>query len=453
MFEKFTEKSINIMTTAQKIAFDMKCSFIEPAHILLAILSQKKLLLTKILSFSYITKDEIEPIITKNIGQSIKTPKNTQTIGFSTNSRKILFKTFEMAKKYSQTFITPEHIFLALIDDRKTDLYKVLDNEDFDLQKAKINVIKLVGKQVKSQNKHPENDIKEEQVESYDTIVSTLQNTEIFKKAVAKLIASNYEILGTEQIIQAILEDENNQLKEILNDYGINLESFSKKLEEITNRSEEFEGRQVIFTPNAFKTMHLALQTAKELGDASLKPEHIILGVLKAKSGIAYKIFSELNVNSDNLAHSIIKPIEKQKPETLTILRLAKQEARKFGRNNLGTEMILLGVLAEATGIGAEVLNELGVTFKEVQSEVETLLGFGNDYTSSEIFFTPRAKRVLENAWEKAQKYNYSTILSQHILWAICQEENSLALKVLNNIGINIKDIEQGILNKIGQQN
>jgi ATP-dependent Clp protease ATP-binding subunit ClpC len=88
-----------------------------------------------------------------------------------------------------------------------------------------------------------------------------------------------------------------------------------------------------------------------------------------------------------------------------------------------------------------------------VQSEVETLLGFGNDYTSSEIFFTPRAKRVLENAWKKAQKYNYSTILSQHILWAICQEENSLALKVLSNLNINIKDIEQGILDKIEQQN
>ena len=155
MFEKFTEKSINIMTTAQKIAFDMKCNFIEPAHILLAILAQKKLLLTKILSFSYITKDEIELIVIKNIHQSVNMPKNTQSIGFSSNSRKILLKTFEMAKKYSQTFITPEHIFLALIDDRKTELYKILDNEDFDLQKAKINVIKLVGKQVKSQNKHP----------------------------------------------------------------------------------------------------------------------------------------------------------------------------------------------------------------------------------------------------------------------------------------------------------
>ena len=450
MFEKFTEKSIKIMTEAQKIAFSQKCAFIEPEHILLSILSQKKLLLNKLLSYSHITKEEIEPLILKDIYPSQRPPKNSQSVGFSAKSKKILVKTFENAKKYSQVFITPEHIFLALIEDRKSNIFKILSSEDFDLQKAKFNVIKLVDKHSKTKNKHPENDTKDVEQESYDTIVSSLQNTNVFKRAVAKLTASNYEILGTEQIIQAVLEDSSDDLKQILNNSGINLETFSNKLQEITNRSDEFEGRQLIFTPNAFKTMHLALETAKELGDATLKPEHLILGVLKAKSGIAYKIFSELNIDFDKLTQSIIKPIERQMPETLTILRLAKQEARKFGRNALGTEMILLGILGEAAGVGAEVLNDLGVTLKDARSEIESLLGFGNDYTSSEIFFTPRAKRVLEKAWEKAQQYKYSTILSQHLLWAICTEEESLAFKALRNLDVKIKDIEQGILSKIG---
>ena len=450
MFEKFTEKSIKIMTDAQKIAFEQKCSAIEPEHILLSILSQKKFLLNKLLSFSHITKEEIEPLILKEIYPANISPKNAQSVGFSQRARKILIKTFENAKKYSQSFITPEHIFLALIDDRKSNIYKILENEDFDLQKAKFNVIKLVDKHSKNQNKHPENETKETEQESYDSIVSSFENMEIFKRAVAKLTASNYEILGTEQILQAILEDCSGELKDILNNSGINSESFSQKLKEITNRSDEFEGRQLIFTPNAFKTMHLAIETAKELGDATLKPEHLILGVIKAKSGIAYKIFSELDIDFESLAHSIIKPIENKMPETLTILRLAKQEARKFGRNSLGTEMILLGILGEAAGVGACVLNNLGINLKDAQSEIEALLGFGNDYSSHEIFFTPRAKRVLQKAWEKAQEYKYSTILSQHILWALCSEENSLAVKVLNNLGVNTNTIKQGILSKIG---
>ena len=450
MFEKFTEKSIKIMTDAQKIAFSMKCSYIEPEHILLSILSQKKFLLNKLLSYSHITKEEVEPFVKKEIYPKEKIPKNTQEIGFSAESKKILVRTFEKAKQYSQSFITPEHIFLALLDDRKSNVYKILEREDFDLQKAKLNVIKLVDKHSKNLNKHPENDLKQASHDNYDTIVSSFENTGVFKRAVAKLTASNYEILGTEQIIQAIIEDANDNLKQIFENSGITIDKFLQKLKEITNRSDEFEGRQVIFTPNAFKTMHIALETAKELGDAELKPEHLILGVIKAKSGIAYKILSELNVDFDNLAHSIIKPIEKSMPETLMILRLAKQETRKIGRTTLGTEMILLGILGEATGVGAQVLNNLGITLKAVREEIETLLDFGNDYSSNEISLTPRAKRVLEKAWEKAQEYKYSTILSQHILWAICREKDSLAVKILTNLDVNTEDIEQGILSKIG---
>ena len=56
--------------------------------------------------------------------------------------------------------------------------------------------------------------------------------------------------------------------------------------------------------------------------------------MLKTKRGIAYDILKEMKVSENDLAHSIIKPIEKQMPETLTILRLAKEEARRLGRVN-----------------------------------------------------------------------------------------------------------------------
>ena len=139
--------------------------------------------------------------------------------------------------------------------------------------------------------------------------------------------------------MQSILEDSDSDLAKLLNEYGINIESYSSKLNEVSSRQAEFEEKQIIFTPNAFKTMFLAFETAKELGSATVKPEHIILGLLKAKSGIAYNIFKELHVQDDDLAHKIIKPIEKQMPETLTILRLAKREAQAMNRNIVGANL------------------------------------------------------------------------------------------------------------------
>ena len=191
--------------------------------------------------------------------------------------------------------------------------------------------------------------------------------------------------------------------------------------------------------------MNLALQTAKELGSSVVLPEHIVLGVLKAKKGIAYDILKEMHINDDDVAHSIIKPIEKQMPETLTILRLAKEEARRLGRNIVGTEMFLLGIIGEASGLGAEVLNELEINIKDARKEVEQLIGFGNEYFDTEIIFTKRAKRVLEKAWELAKADNKTRIGSEHMLLALTYEPSCLAMKALEQLGVDAVEIKEGI--------
>ena len=267
----------------------------------------------------------------------------------------------------------------------------------------------------------------------------------MFERAVAKLSASNYEILGTEQIISSILEDKESELAKILADYGVTSELFDEKLAKIQSRQSEYEGRQIIFTPNAFTTMNLALQTAKELGSSVVLPEHIVLGLLKTKRGVAYDILKEMKITDDDLAHSIIKPIEKQMPETLTILRLAKEEARRLGRNIVGTEMFLLGIIGEGTGVGHDVLAELEITIKDARAIVENMIGFGNEYFDKEIVFTERAKRVLEVAWELAKKENKSKIESSHMLLALTTEPNSLAMKALEQLGVDAVEIKEGI--------
>lgn len=271
------------------------------------------------------------------------------------------------------------------------------------------------------------------------------ESTAVFERAVAKLSASNYEILGTEQIISSILEDKDSSLAGILAENGVTAENFEEKLENIQSRQAEYEGRQIIFTPNAFTTMNMALQTAKELGSSVVLPEHIVLGVLKTKKGLAYEIFKELKISDDDLAHSIIKPIEKQMPETLTILRLAKEEARRLGRNVVGTEMFLLGILGEATGVGARVLSELEINIRDARKVVETLIGFGNEYYDREIVFTQRAKRVLEAAWELAKNEHKSRIESSHMLLALTTEPTSLAMKALEQLGVDAVEIKEGV--------
>lgn len=447
MFEKFTEKAINVVTEAQNIAKLQHSVCVMPEHLLLALVKEAKGISLKIFKSYNINFDDLETELKKSIKLET-TDKILPALAFSDALKVLLRQTLDLATKSGNSTVLYEHLFLAVILDKNSNNCKSLEKLGFDTGKSKNLLEKLVQRKTKKLY-HPEvEDIKEPEInltQETDAIFDSKESSKVFERAVSKLSASNYEILGTEQIISSILEDHNSELSKIFSQFGITAEKFEEKLSNIQSRQSEYEGRQIIFTPNAFRTMSLALQTAKELGSSVVLPEHIVLGLLKTKKGVAYDIFKELNVADDDLAHSIIKPIEKQMPETLTILRLAKQEARRLGRSIVGTEMFLLGILGEATGVGAVVLSELEINIKDARNVVEKLIGFGNEYFDKEIVFTKRAKRVLEKAWEFAKSEHKERIESAHMLLAITTEPTSLAMKTLEMLGVDAVEIKEGI--------
>ncbi len=452
MFERFTEKAINIISMAQKEAADSKTFKIYPEHILLGVLETKSNICSRLLAYGGMNADEFREYVYKKYSDVSHEFMHTN-IAFSEGSQKLIKLASELAKK-KNSYIMSEHILLALIltaESAKSELLQDFNRYGVDIEKLKQTLLKLIEKNNKKNEIHPELERKKDKSE-YSTVQSIFKEgdaKDILERAVAKLTASHYEILGTEQIVQSILEDTNSDLTKLLNESGIDLEKYTGKLQEVSSRQAEFEEKQIIFTPNAFKTMLLAFETAKELGSASVKPEHIILGVLKAKSGIAYNIFKELHIQDDDLAHKIIKPIEKQMPETLTILRLAKREAQSMNRNIVGSEFILLGIIGEGAGIGAKVLSQLGITIKDARIEVEKVLGYGNSYTFGEVVFSDRAKKILEIAWEKAKKHKNTKIASENLLWAITQTPDSVAMQVLSNLGVDVLEVNQGILKEL----
>ncbi len=448
MFEKFTEKAINVVSSSQESAKKLGLKKVSPELLLLALFDEAKGISLKIFKSYDITREKLVDVLKKYVELSTNPSTSIQPLPFDDEYKEILKKSLDLANKSGNPTILYEHLFLSAISDKKSNNIKILEDLGFDIYKSKSLLEKLVQKKIKRLY-HPEIDenkeSKENKAEETDNIFDCEESAKVFERAVSKLSTSNYEILGTEQILSSILEDKESELTKILAQYGVTSENFEEKLQKIQSRQSEYEGRQIIFTPNAFKTMNMALETAKELGSSVVLPEHIILGLLKTKRGIAYDILKELKIPENDLAHSIIKPIEKQMPETLTILRLAKEEARRLGRNIVGTEMFLLGIIGEATGIGGQVLSELEINIKDARTVVENLIGFGNEYYDKEIIFTKRAKRVLETAWELAKKDHKQKIESAHMLLALTTEPDSLAMKALETLGVDAVEIKEGV--------
>ena len=446
MFEKFTEKAVNVIVEAQNIAIYDHSDKVLAEHLLLALVKETKGFCAKIFKTYDLTYERLAQEIYLSL--NIEEADMNSAIPFSEDFKRILTNTMDLIEKSGNPTVHYEHLVLAAINDTHSKIPQYLENVGFDIEKSRPLIEKLVQRKVKK-DFHPELDENKEKevnlTQETDSLFDNEQSSKVFERAVSKLSTSNYEILGTEQIISSILEDKESDLTKILEQFGITEEVFEEKLSHINSRQAEYEGRQIVFTPNAFIAMSLALQTAKELGSSEVLPEHMILGLLKTKKGVAYNIFKELNINDDDLAHGIIKLIEKQMPETLTILRLAKQEARRIGRGVVGTEMFLLGIIGEATGIGATVLNELEINIRDARIIVEKIIGYGNEYFDNEMVFTKRAKRVLETAWEYAKKQHKTKIESADLLWAITTEPDSLAMQALEQLGTDVVEIREGI--------
>lgn len=453
MFEKFTEKAINAVTEAQNQARAMNNASVQPEHLLLAIAKQSKGISLKLFKVNKVTYEELLTVVETKL-RFEKSDKVIQNIPFSDGLKELLKKTLDLASKSGNSYVLFEHLFLVVLNDKTSYNKRILEGFGFDFFNAKEILYKLVQKKSKKLS-HPEIEDTKEVEAPYlfaDCLFEDKESSKIFERAVSKLSASNYEILGTEQIISSILEDKDSEVSKLLEEGGITAEAFEEKLSQQSSRASEFDNKQVIFTPNAFVAMNLAIQTAKELGSSEVKAEHMVLGLLRAKKGVAYDIFKELHIDDDTLAHSIVKPIEKQMPQALTILRLAKLEARRLGRNIVGTEMILLGIINEGTGIGFKVLNNLEININDTRQTVENLIGYGNEYYDKEIVFTKRAKKVLETAWNKAKKYNKPRISSEHLLYAITIEPKSVAMKALEQLGVDAVEIKQGILKEINAE-
>jgi len=110
------------------------------------------------------------------------------------------------------------------------------------------------------------------------------------------------------------------------------------------------------------------------------------------------------------------------------VMALANQEAQRFNHEYIGTEHILLGLVKEGSGVGANVLKNLDVDLRKVRLEVEKLVKSGPDMvTMGKLPQTPRAKKVIEYAIEEARNLNHNYVGTEHLLLGLLREHDGVA--------------------------
>ncbi|HJX01649.1 MAG TPA: ATP-dependent Clp protease ATP-binding subunit, partial [Candidatus Humimicrobiaceae bacterium] len=161
------------------------------------------------------------------------------------------------------------------------------------------------------------------------------------------------------------------------------------------------------FTERARKVVVKAQDEARFLKQNYIGTEHILLGLINEKEGMAARVFYELNVSFDDIRSGVREVVNEGTsesyehipftPRAKKVLELSLREALQMGHNYIGTEHILLGLLKEGEGVAARVLNSMGITLDIVKEKVKELLSKQSYYSEPEKAASERSpKKVLK---------------------------------------------------------
>ena len=132
-------------------------------------------------------------------------------------------------------------------------------------------------------------------------------------------------------------------------------------------------------------------------------------------------------------------------------LELANDLAMDLGHNYIGTEHLLYGLAKEGTGVASKVIEMQDVTPEQIKEEIEVLIGVGAETDVETVGFTPRTKRVIENAFREARKLGTEYIGTEHLLIGIMREGDSVAVRIMMNLNINPQRLYTEILKVINE--
>jgi len=131
-------------------------------------------------------------------------------------------------------------------------------------------------------------------------------------------------------------------------------------------------------------------------------------------------------------------------------LNSAIAKAEKFGHTYVGSEHLLLGLVSIGSGVAYAVLNKKGVTTEKIEELMSSQIGFGTPTKLSPDYFTPRAKRVIENAMSSANNLGKKYVGTEHLLIGVLSDGDNYAIRFLNTLGVDVASVTTEALSASG---
>lgn len=237
------------------------------------------------------------------------------------------------------------------------------------------------------------------------------------------------------------------------------------------------------FTERVRKVLAMAREQATRLHHEYVGTEHILLAIAHESEGVASAVLENLGVSRAEIITRVETIVQKGKSDAFVgpdlpytsrakkILELSMSEARVMSHSYVGTEHLLLGVLAEQKGIGAQVLLSLGLTPEKAREETLRLLGSevpkqaparpahptAPGYARSRSpygvalvdDFSGRARDVLRAAYEEAGTRDHGSVDLSHVLLALATREDGMAAVLIDQVVGSRKTLAEALIERL----
>jgi len=127
------------------------------------------------------------------------------------------------------------------------------------------------------------------------------------------------------------------------------------------------------------------------------------------------------------------------------VVVLAQEESQRLSHNYIGSEHLLLGLLAEQEGVAARALQSLNVTLTAAREQVEEIIGPGQQTPHGHIPFTPRAKKILELSLREALTLGSQVINTEHLLLGLIDEGDGVGAQILQRLGATPQAVREAV--------
>lgn len=450
MFDQFTDRARKVMGLSRQEALRFNHDYIGTEHVLLGLILEGNGVAADVLK-----NLDVDPNRLRQEVERLITPGTTMvTMGqlpFTKRSKKMLELSLQEAGNLGHNYIGTEHLLLGLIREEEGIAARVLQRLNVRLEAVRAHIRELLGA-----------DPPAEAVQDMRDGLLTGRARRAMSLARDEAVRFRHDRIGTEHILLGIVEEEARDACELST---LLLRRIQVETEQLMAPGAEPVARgALLFTAGAEAVLELASKEAHELGHECVGTGHLLVGLIREKEGIAAKVLSASGIRLEDALADVRKrpgtaapeetPVLPRRPSFVfdryadrsrMVLGLARQEAQRFSHDYIGTEHVLLGLIAEGGG-AADVLGKLGIDPKRARAETERRLTPGKTMVmTGQLPFTPAMKRVLELTLEEATALGHDSIRTEHLLLGLLREGRGTAAQALAALGVTLDAVRKAL--------